>query len=107
MPETNAGNTDLRSTNGFTNNLTIWSTHGGDPTKNGLDNINHNFPSAPADVQSTVNSAPTTSIVSNPGTSVLPANAGTSIVVTKNADGSIATVHGQIAGTSVVFNSPA
>ena len=36
-----------------------------------------------------------------------PPNAGTPVVTTKNPDGSTATAHGKIAGTSIVFNSPA
>jgi hypothetical protein len=33
--------------------------------------------------------------------------AATPVVTTKNPDGSTATAHGKIAGTSIVFNSPA
>ena len=59
-----------------------------------------------APTQSTVNSAPLVSNVSNPGVGVVPPNAGTPVVTTKNPDGSTATAHGKIAGTSIVFNSP-
>jgi hypothetical protein len=113
MPETNAGNTNLSSTGGFTNNVTIWSTPGADPAKNGLTSINHNFPSAPADVQSTVNSAPSTSNVNNPGLGVTPPNAGQPITKT-GAAGSTGnpnvdlarTVAGQVPGTSITISNP-
>jgi hypothetical protein len=60
-----------------------------------------------APTQSTVNSAPILSSVNNPGVGIVAPNSGTPVTTTKNPDGSTATAHGKIAGTSIVFNSPA
>jgi hypothetical protein len=111
MSETLNGNTNLSSTNGFTNNLGTWSVSGGDPNKNGLSAITHNFSSP--DVLSTVGSAPTTSNVNNPGLGVVPPNVGQPISVS-GAAGSTGNpsvdisrkVAGQVPGTSVVVNLP-
>ena len=87
--------------NGFTNNVTVWSTHGGP----GYGLPIRNFATAPADTQSTVNSAPIQSNVSNPGKGVAADNAGQPLVVTKDSSGKTLTVHGTIAGVTV--NNPA
>jgi hypothetical protein len=53
--------------------------------------------------QSTVNSAPQFVAVNQP--TVAP-NSGTPVTTTKNPDGSTATAHGKVAGTSITVNLP-
>jgi hypothetical protein len=46
-------------------------------------------------------------VVHNPGQHPLAPNAGTPVVVSKDTTGKTISTHGQVANTSVVFNSPA
>jgi hypothetical protein len=59
--------------------------------------------SGSADVQSTINSAPIQIPFNQP--TVAP-NSGTPVAITKNPDGSTATAHGKVAGTSITVNLP-
>lgn len=56
-----------------------------------------------ADVHVTV----TTSTIHNPGQTILHVGAGMPVVATGSTKDKTAVVHGQVAGTSVIFHSPA